>query len=147
MLGLQHFTDYSLSVRLLPILTGLHFFKHGSLTGKFPQILDDEVVGVEAPNVFIADATEMLKEIITNKWLKANGVIGIWPANSVDGDTVEVYNPDGSGEVIHRFEFMRQQIKKGQRATQFVTGRFYCSKRFGNYRLYRWVCGEHGFWN
>ncbi len=110
MLGLQKFTEYSLR-EIASYIDWTPFFQTWELHGKFPQILDDEVVGVEARRVY-NDATEMLKEIITNKWLKANGVIGIWPANSVDSDTVEVYNPDGSGEIIHRFEFMRQQIKK-----------------------------------
>jgi len=112
MLGLQHFKDYSLR-EIASYIDWTPFFQTWELHGRFPQILEDEVVGTEARRVY-ADATEMLKEIITNKWLKANGVIGIWPANSVNGDTVEVYNPDGSGEVIHRFEFMRQQIKKAK---------------------------------
>lgn len=110
LLGLQSFKEYSLR-EIASYIDWTPFFQTWELHGKFPAILQDEVVGVEAQRVY-NDATEMLKEIITNKWLKANGVIGIWSANSVDGDTVEVYNPDGSGEVIHRFEFMRQQIKK-----------------------------------
>src|SRR5690554_132363 len=110
LLGLQSFKEYSLR-EIASYIDWTPFFQTWELHGKFPAILQDDVVGPEAQRVY-NDATEMLKEIITNKWLKANGVIGIWPANSVDGDTVEVYNPDGSGEVIHRFEFMRQQIKK-----------------------------------
>ena len=112
MLGLQHFKNYSLR-EIASYIDWTPFFQTWELHGRFPQILDDEVVGAEAKRVY-ADATEMLKEIITNKWLNANGVIGIWPANSVDADTVEVYNPDGSGEVVHQFEFMRQQIKKAK---------------------------------
>ncbi len=112
MLGLQHFKNYSLR-EIASYIDWTPFFQTWELHGKFPQILDDEVVGAEAKRVY-ADATEMLKEIITNKWLNANAVIGIWPANSVDADTVEVYNPDGGGEVVHKFEFMRQQIKKAK---------------------------------
>src|SRR5690606_8612632 len=129
MLGLQHFVEYSLR-EIASYIDWTPFFQTWELHGKFPQILDDEVVGTEARRVY-NDATEMLKEIITNKWLKANGVIGIWPANSVNGDTIEVYNPDGSGEVIHRFECMRQQIKKAKGQPNLSLADFIAPKESG----------------
>ena len=58
------------------------------------------------------DAAEMLQEIITNQWLKAKAVIGIWPANTVDHDTIEVHDPEDQTKVIHKFEMLRQQLKK-----------------------------------
>lgn len=110
LLGLQCFKEYPLR-EIAAYIDWTPFFQAWELHGKFPAILEDEVVGAEASRLY-HDATEMLKEIITNKWLKANGVIGIWPANTVNGDTIEVYNTNGNGEVIKRFEFLRQQIKK-----------------------------------
>lgn len=110
LLGTQTMLGFSLR-EIASYIDWTPFFQAWELHGKFPKILDDEIVGESARKVY-SDATEMLKEIIGNKWLTANGVVGIWPANSVNGDTIEVYNPDGSGEVIHRFECMRQQVKK-----------------------------------
>lgn len=107
MLGTKVFDSYSLR-EIAGYIDWTPFFQTWDLHGKFPAILSDKVVGVEANKVY-KDATEMLKEIITNKWLTAKAVIGIWPANS-DGDSVNVY--DGNGEKIHTFEFMRQQVKK-----------------------------------
>ncbi|MCA1750301.1 MAG: methionine synthase [Cryomorphaceae bacterium] len=109
-LGVVDFHDYSLR-EIAAYIDWTPFFQTWDLHGRFPNILEDEVVGVEATKVY-KDATEMLKELITNKWLKARGVVGIWPANTAAADTIEVYSPDGSGEVIHRIECMRQQIKK-----------------------------------
>lgn len=111
-LGLEFLLGYSLR-EIASYIDWTPFFQAWELHGRFPKILEDKVVGDSARKVY-SDATEMLKEIIGNKWLTANGVVGIWPANSVNGDTIEVYNPDGSGEVIHRFECVRQQIKKAK---------------------------------
>jgi 5-methyltetrahydrofolate--homocysteine methyltransferase len=68
-------------------------------------------VGKEANRLY-EDAAQMLQEIITNQWLKAKAVVGIWPANTVDYDTIEVYDPENGEEVIHSFETLRQQVKK-----------------------------------
>lgn len=129
LLGLQQFQEYSLR-EIASYIDWTPFFQTWELHGRFPQILDDEIVGTEARRVY-NDATEMLKEIITNKWLKANGVIGIWPANSVNGDTIEVYHPNGSGEVIHRIECMRQQIKKAQGQPNLSLADFIAPKESG----------------
>ena len=107
LIGTKVFDTYSLR-EIAGYIDWTPFFQTWDLHGRFPAILSDKVVGVEANKVY-KDATEMLKEIITNKWLTAKAVIGIWPANSV-GDTVNVYG--NNGEKIHTFEFMRQQVKK-----------------------------------
>jgi 5-methyltetrahydrofolate--homocysteine methyltransferase len=109
-LGVQTFYDYSLR-EIAGYIDWTPFFQTWDLHGRFPKILEDEVVGAEATKLY-ADATKMLQEIITNQWLRAKAVIGIWPANTVNYDTVEVYDPSDSGKAIHRFEFMRQQVKK-----------------------------------
>jgi 5-methyltetrahydrofolate--homocysteine methyltransferase len=82
------------------------FFIAWELHGKFPQILTDEKVGVEATRLY-NDAQALLKRIVEEKWLVARGVIGFWPANSDGKDTVIV----DAGEKVH-LEFLRQQVKK-----------------------------------
>ncbi len=108
--GVKVFEDYPLR-EISQYIDWMPFFQTWGLAGRFPQILDDKVVGAEAKKLY-ADAGEMLKEIVTNKWLKAKAVVGIWPANTSDPDTIEVYADDTRTEVIHRFESMRQQSKK-----------------------------------
>ncbi len=110
--GVTCFRDYSLR-EIAAYIDWTPFFQTWDLHGRFPRILEDEVVGAEAKKLY-ADAGEMLKEIVTNQWLKARGAVGIWPANTVDDDSVEVYATDGSGRVIHRIECMRQQVKKAK---------------------------------
>jgi len=89
------------------------FFIAWELHGKFPQILEDGVVGKEATRLY-NDARQLLDQIIREKWLKPRAVIGFWPANSDGKDTVVAVAPSGAanaqGEV--RLEFLRQQIKK-----------------------------------
>jgi 5-methyltetrahydrofolate--homocysteine methyltransferase len=80
------------------------------LWGKYPQILDDSVVGEQAREVF-ANAQKMLDKIVKGKWLQANAVFGFWPANAV-GDSVEVYRDETRAEVICTFHHLRQQNEK-----------------------------------
>jgi len=88
------------------------FFITWELHGKFPQILQDKVVGVEATRLF-NDANALLQQIIKEKWLKPRAVIGFWPANSDGKDTVSVETGPGNpaGPEV-KLEFLRQQIKK-----------------------------------
>jgi 5-methyltetrahydrofolate--homocysteine methyltransferase len=83
------------------------FFIAWELHGKFPQILQDAVVGVEATKLF-NDAKQLLGQVVREKWLRARAVIGFWPAQSNGKDTVVIKGPDGD---VH-LEFLRQQIKK-----------------------------------
>jgi len=83
------------------------FFITWELHGKFPQILEDEMVGSEATKLY-NDAKALLAQIVKEKWLKPRAVIGFWPANSNGQDTIFVQS--GDGEV--RLESLRQQIKK-----------------------------------
>jgi len=88
------------------------FFITWELHGKYPQILQDKVVGVEATRLF-NDANALLNQAIREKWLKPRAVIGFWPANSDGKDTVTVKTGPGNpaGEQV-KLEFLRQQIKK-----------------------------------
>ena len=86
------------------------FFASWELIGRYPLILDDEIVGEAARDLF-ADAQVMLKRIIDEKWFTAKGVVGFWPARA-DGDDVIVFADEGRDTEIARFHTLRQQIKK-----------------------------------
>ena len=86
------------------------FFASWELIGRYPLILEDEIVGQAAKDLF-ADAQAMLKRIIDEKWFTAKGVVGFWPANAV-GDDVAVYADETRTEEIARLHTLRQQIKK-----------------------------------
>ncbi|MDH3887212.1 MAG: methionine synthase [Gammaproteobacteria bacterium] len=109
-LGIKVFEDYPLA-ELADRIDWSPFFKAWELTGKFPKILDDEVVGKEARTLF-ADAQAMLEKIINEKWLQARAVIGLFPANSINDDDVELYTSDDRKEVRTVFHFLRQQLNR-----------------------------------
>ena len=88
------------------------FFKTWMLTGKYPAILEDEVVGAHATEL-LADANRLLDEIVSNKSLTAKGVIGLYPASAV-GDDVTVYEDEDRKTELTRFHFLRQQAQKRQ---------------------------------
>ncbi|MCE2030118.1 methionine synthase [Sessilibacter corallicola] len=106
--GVKVFDDYPLE-NLVDYIDWTPFFISWDLAGKYPKILTDEVVGEAATNLF-NDAQSMLKQIIDEKLIQARGVIGIWPANSIDDD-IEVYDPE-SGELIGTCHHVRQQYNK-----------------------------------
>jgi len=105
--GIQAFDDYPLE-ELIERIDWTPFFISWNLVGKYPAIFEDKVVGEEAKKLF-ADAQEMLQELVAGKKLKARGVIGLWPANSVDDDAIEVYADENRSKVIKRLTHLRQQ--------------------------------------
>lgn len=86
------------------------FFMSWDLAGKFPKILDDDVVG-EAARGLYADAQAMLKRMIAERWITAKAVIGFWPANAV-GDDIAVFADESRQSEIGRFHGLRQQEAK-----------------------------------
>ena len=87
------------------------FFQTWDLAGPFPAILKDEVVGTEAVRVY-ADGQRMLKRLIEGRWLTANAVVGLYPANSVNNDDIEFYTDDTRTEVAMTWYGLRQQTEK-----------------------------------
>ena len=87
------------------------FFQTWDLAGPFPAILKDDVVGTEAVRVY-ADGQRMLKRLIEGRWLTANAVVGLYPANSVNGDDIEFYTDDTRTEVAMTWYGLRQQTEK-----------------------------------
>ena len=105
--GIQIFDNYALE-DIRKFIDWTPFFTTWQLRGKFPEILNDEIVGKQATQLY-DDANRLLNKIVEEKWLTAKGVFGVFPANA-DGDDVEVYNDDQS--VLTTFQFLRQQNKK-----------------------------------
>jgi 5-methyltetrahydrofolate--homocysteine methyltransferase len=87
------------------------FFQTWDLAGPYPAILTDEVVGEQATKVF-ADAQAMLKKIIEGRWLSANGVIGLYPANTANDDDIALYTDETRSEVALTWHGLRQQTEK-----------------------------------
>ncbi len=87
------------------------FFKTWELAGSYPKILDDEVVGSHARELF-ADAGKMLQQLIDEKWLRARAVFGLFPANQVGDDDIEVYTDDTRQQVLTTLHQLRQQNQK-----------------------------------
>ncbi|HSV70405.1 MAG TPA: methionine synthase, partial [Methylibium sp.] len=87
------------------------FFQTWDLAGPFPAILKDEVVGTEAVRVY-ADGQRMLKRLIEGRWLTASGVMGFWPANSVNDDDIQLYTDESRQQVAMTWWGLRQQAEK-----------------------------------
>ena len=108
-LGVKAFRNYDLKT-LADHIDWTPFFAAWELAGKYPRILDDDVVG-EAARALYDDAKKMLADIIENNWLTAHGVVGFWPANAV-GDDIELYADESRSKAIGRLHGLRQQIAK-----------------------------------
>lgn len=107
--GVQHIEDWPLE-ELAAYIDWTPFFSTWELAGKFPAILDDEIVGTEARRLY-HDAQSMLRRIIDEKWLRASAVFGLFPANS-SGDDILVYEDDNRLEVKAVLHHLRQQSQK-----------------------------------
>jgi len=106
--GIHRFDDYPLE-ELIPYIDWTPFFYTWEIKGKYPDILDHPEKGSEAKKLF-EDAQAMLKQIIDEQWLKARAIIGLFPANTVNDDDIEVYGE--AGEVVATFFNPRQQAEK-----------------------------------
>ena len=109
-LGTRVFDDYPIE-ELTEYIDWNPFFINWDLAGKYPGILSDEIVGDAARSLF-TDAQVMLDDIVARKLIKANAVIGFWPANSVEQDDLLLYLNDERTDVIQRLHHLRQQTDK-----------------------------------
>lgn len=108
--GVMAFDDYSLE-ELAQYIDWTPFFSSWQLAGKFPAILQDEIVGTEAQKLY-NDARSLLRRIIDEHWLTARAVVGLFPANSVSDDDIEVYADEDRKTVIATLRHLRQQVQK-----------------------------------
>lgn len=109
--GVKTFLDYPLE-EIRKYIDWTPFFATWQLKGKYPKIFENDVIGKEAKKLF-DDANEMLDWVIKERLLKANAVIGLFPANTVDDDVIEVYKDESRGDVLDKCYSLRQQGKKG----------------------------------
>jgi 5-methyltetrahydrofolate--homocysteine methyltransferase len=111
-IGRRAFRNYDLA-ELAACIDWAPFFQTWDLAGKFPEILRDEVVGHEAQRVF-SDGKRLLQRLIEGRWLQANGVVALLPANTVDDDTIEVYTDETRDAVALRWSPLRLQTERPQ---------------------------------
>ena len=109
-IGRRHFRNVDLALLANYIDWG-PFFQTWDLAGPFPAILTDPVVGESASNVY-AEAQAMLKKLIEGRWLTANGVMAILPANTVGDDDIEIYTDESKTEIAFTYYGLRQQTEK-----------------------------------
>jgi 5-methyltetrahydrofolate--homocysteine methyltransferase len=107
--GARAFAPYDLS-ELARHIDWTPFFASWELVGRFPQILEDDVVGQAARDLY-ADAQAMLAKIIQEGLLEARGVVGFWPANA-DGDDIVLYTDESRQTELGRLHTLRQQMLK-----------------------------------
>ncbi len=117
------------------------FFNSWQLFGKYPAILTDEIVGEQATNLFI-DAQKMLQLIVDQKWLDARGVVGIFPANSVNDDDIEVTT---CNQQLVTFLTLRQQSQKTAGAPNIALADFIAPKDTAKQDYMGCFCVTTGF--
>ncbi|MCX8211480.1 MAG: methionine synthase [Lewinella sp.] len=119
--GTKIFADYDLA-ELVDYIDWTPFFSSWALAGKFPDILTDHVVGIEA-TILYKEAREMLDKLVAEKWISARGVIGFWPASAdVKRDAIKVYKDAARTQVQSELYHIRQQSKKAKgRPNQSLT--------------------------
>lgn len=127
-LGTKVFDNFSFE-ELEPYIDWTPFFHTWELRGRYPRILTDKVVGVEATKLF-EDAKSMLRNLVDNKLLTANGVIGFWPANNI-GDDIELYTDDTRTEVLTTIHTLRQQSEKVPGEPHYALSDFIAPKDSG----------------
>jgi 5-methyltetrahydrofolate--homocysteine methyltransferase len=109
-IGRRLFKNYDLH-ELAACIDWAPFFQTWDLAGKFPEILRDEVVGAEAVRVF-SDAKRLLQRAIEGRWMRASGVVGLWPANTVDDDTIAIYTDETRRHVLMHWRPLRLQTER-----------------------------------
>ncbi|MDR6942247.1 methionine synthase [Mucilaginibacter pocheonensis] len=126
--GTKVFESYPLE-ELVPYIDWTPFFHTWELRGSYPKIFADKFVGDEAKKLY-DDAQELLKKIVDQKLLKASGVIGFWPANSV-GDDIELYTDESRKQLLTRIHTLRQQSEKVKGEPYYALADFIAPKESG----------------
>ncbi|MGC2395101.1 MAG: methionine synthase [Rhodomicrobium sp.] len=127
--GARAFTKYDLA-KLVPYIDWTPFFSAWEIKGTYPGVLTDSRYG-KAASALYADAEAMLRQIVAEGWLAANGVIGLWPANSIDDDDIAVYADETRGKPIATFHTLRQQIARDKERANTALADFVAPKASG----------------
>ncbi|MEM1001337.1 MAG: methionine synthase [Bacteroidota bacterium] len=142
-LGIQVIENLSLK-SLVPYIDWSPFFRSWDLHGKYPAILEDDIVGQQATELF-ADATILLKQILNEKLLKAKAIFGLFPANAIEDD-IEVYKDLNSKEQPQvTFLTLRQQLKKREGIPNIAISDFVAPKSSGLDDFMGCFCVTTGF--
>ena len=120
--GIQVFADYPLT-QLVPYIDWMPFFNAWEFAGRFPDILQDDIVG-EAARSLYADANAMLTTLIRERWLRARAVVGLFAANTVGDDDIEVYTDESRSTPLARLHQLRQQKAKPEQQAQLCLADF-----------------------
>lgn len=127
--GTKVLADFPLE-ELEPYIDWTPFFHTWELHGSYPRILTDKVVGTQA-SILFEEAQVMLRKLIDNKLLQANGVIGFWPANSINDDDIELYTDDTRETVLTTIHTLRQQSEKVKGEPHYALADFIAPKDSG----------------
>ena len=128
-LGVHALRDYPLA-ELAQYIDWTPFFQTWELAGRYPKILNDEVVGEEAKKLY-ADARAMLDKIVSEHWLAAHAVYGLFPANTVHDDDIEIYENEGRERVLMTWHNLRQQMEKPADRANLCLADFIAPKESG----------------
>jgi len=128
-IGVRSLKNYPLE-KIVPYIDWTPFFQAWELAGRYPAILQDSVVGETASGLF-RDAQIMLKKIVDQKWLSANAVYGIFPANSVENDDIEIYTDETKTKIAMKYHTLRQQTKKPSGRPNLALADFIAPKETG----------------
>jgi 5-methyltetrahydrofolate--homocysteine methyltransferase len=129
LMGVHKFESYPLD-KIAEYIDWTPFFQAWQLAGRYPKILQDEVVGEEARKLF-ADAQAMLNKIISEKWFTANAVFGLFPANSVNSDDIEIYADESRKKVAMTWHNLRQQTRKPDDIPNYCLADYIAPKETG----------------
>ncbi len=139
-LGIQVIENQNLN-ELVDYIDWSPFFRSWDLHGKYPDILEDKVVGEQAKELF-TDAKEMLDQLLTEKWLTGKAIFGLFEANTIDTDDIEV---SINGEHKATFRTLRQQLKKYKGKPNFALADFVAPKEIGKQDYVGCFCVTTGF--
>ena len=141
--GIHEIKDLPLEV-LAPYIDWTPFFRSWDLYGRFPKILEDEIVGTQATELY-ADAQNMLQRIFSEKLLKAKAVFGLFEANTVNHDDIEVVVAAKSKVETKVFRTLRQQSRKAKGRPNLALADFIAPKETGNRDHIGCFCVSAGF--
>ncbi|MEL6862974.1 MAG: methionine synthase [Bacteroidota bacterium] len=128
-LGTKVFENYSIE-ELTDYIDWTPFFASWQLRGKYPAILEDEIVGKECQKLF-NDAQSLLRRIIDERWLQAKAIIGFFPANAVDHDDIDLYTSEDRDTSFMRLHHLRQQRQKAPGQPNFSLSDFVAPQNSG----------------
>ena len=140
-LGIQILKDFDIT-KLESYMDWSPFFRSWDLHGKYPDILTDTVVGEQATELF-SDAQGLLRRIFDEKLLKAKAIFGLFPANTIDDDDIEI--KDASGNILDKFLTLRQQSKKSEGKPNIALADFIAPKTSGKQDYMGCFCVSTGF--